>query len=223
MPTNARITSLLPSVPRTRRKRRLGPKKVPQQPRARLTFDSILDASARILEQLGYGALTTNGVAGVAGVAVGGVYAYFPNKESIVAELVRRTLASILGEIEQVFASVAGIDDRSQAIESLVRQSAQVLVRRRALLRVFFEQVPFLTELDEVKSFPFKLFEIAWRSRAITHPNVSESNLAARAYLYLLIPIGRWVPYAGIIDPPAWITAEAAEEAMVTIFRRLLL
>ncbi|MFT3926437.1 MAG: TetR family transcriptional regulator [Myxococcales bacterium] len=195
---------------------------MPQQPRARLTFDSILDASARILGELGYDALTTNGAAAVAGVAVGGVYAYFPNKETIVAELVRRTIADILVEIEQTFAAAGTLADSGEAIEQLVRQSAQVLARRRELLRVFFEQVPFLSDLDEVKTFPFKLFEIAWRSRAISHPGVSENNELARAYLYLLIPIGRWVPYAAIIDRPAWLSAEAAEEAMVTIFRRLL-
>jgi hypothetical protein len=43
----------------------------------------------------------------------------------------------------------------------------------------------------------------------------------ARAYLHLLIPIGRWVPYAAIIDRPAWLSAEAAAGAMA-IFRRLL-
>jgi hypothetical protein len=121
-----------------------------------------------------------------------------------------------------LFSAVAIGDDRAQAIETLVRQSAKVLARRRALLRVFFELVPFMIELEEVKAFPLRLFEIAWRSRAIVRPNIAETDAAARAYLYLLIPIGRWVPYAAIIDRPAWISAETAEDAMVGIFRRLL-
>jgi AcrR family transcriptional regulator len=223
MPPSARIVSLLPSAPRPRRKSRLTPKKVPQQPRARLTFHSILDASARILEDLGYEALTTNGVAAVAGVAVGGLYAYFPNKESIVAELVRRTVADILAEIEQAFTAAAQVNDRDAAIEQLVRASAQVIVRRRTLLRAIFEQVPFLSEIDEVKAFPYKLFELAWRSRAISHPEIGDDDLRARAYLHLLIPVGRWVPYAALIDRPDWLTEQAAEDAMVVLFRRLLL
>jgi AcrR family transcriptional regulator len=222
MSSDARISSLLPSAPRTRRKPHLKPKKVPQQPRARLTFDSILDASARILEERGYDALTTNGVAAVAGVAVGGVYAYFPNKESIVAELVRRTLAGLLEEVERVFTDAAKVKERAEAVEQLVRQCARVLARRRKLLRVIFEQVPFVSTMDEIKAFPLKLFEIAWRSRAITKPDVGEDNERARAYLYLMIPIGRWVPYAALIDRPAWVSEQAAEDAMVEIFRRLL-
>jgi hypothetical protein len=99
----------------------------------------------------------------------------------------------------------------------------QVLSRRHALLRVLFEQEPFLGELEEVKAFPLKLFELAWRSRAIARPDIGENDLQARAYLYLLIPIGRWVPYAAIIDRPAWVTAQAAEDAMVAIFCRLLI
>jgi AcrR family transcriptional regulator len=222
MSPRARISSLLPSVPRPRAKPRLKPKKSPQQPRAKLTYDSILDASARILEDLGYEALTTNGVAAVSGVAVGGVYAYFPNKESIVAELVRRTLTFIVAEIEQAFASVAHLEDRDLAIEQLVRQCARVLGQRRALLKVFFEQVPFLSSLDEVKNFPLRLFEVAWKARSIAQPNIADGNLRAQAYLYLMIPIGRWVPYTAIVDRPSWLSEQAAEDAMVEIFRRLL-
>jgi len=42
------------------------------------------------------------------------------------------------------------------------------------------------------------------------------------AYLYLLVPIGRWVPYAAIVDRPSWLSAQDAEDATVEIFRRLL-
>jgi AcrR family transcriptional regulator len=40
--------------------------------------------------QNGYNALTTNIVAEKAGVGIGSVYQYFPNKESLLGELMRR-------------------------------------------------------------------------------------------------------------------------------------
>ncbi|HEX6242673.1 MAG TPA: helix-turn-helix domain-containing protein, partial [Polyangiales bacterium] len=90
-------------VPKTARKRQpkppLQPRKRPRQARSRATYESLLDATARVLERQGYAALTTNHVADAAGVAVGSLYEYFPSKEVIVAELVRRTMAEVAREV----------------------------------------------------------------------------------------------------------------------------
>lgn len=65
----------------------LAPRKAPRQARSRATVDAILDAAARVLVQRGYAATTTNAVAEVAGVSVGSLYQYFPNKDSLIAAL----------------------------------------------------------------------------------------------------------------------------------------
>jgi AcrR family transcriptional regulator len=62
----------------------------PTQPRSVATFNAILDAAARVLEERGFGALTTNAVADEAGVTVRAIYRYFPNKHGLVAELAQR-------------------------------------------------------------------------------------------------------------------------------------
>jgi AcrR family transcriptional regulator len=187
-----------------------------------VTYDTILDATARILEDLGYSALTTNGISGVAGVAIGAVYEYFPNKETIVAELVRRTVREVLSSVEEAFDGATGIDGKDEAIEVLVRTCMQVFRKRQALWKIFNEDVAFFWEIDEVKTFPMQLFGIAWKARAIARPGVLEGNRRAMAYLYLLIPIGRWVPYAALVDRPSWLSERDAEDATVEIFRRLL-
>src|SRR5688572_3227422 len=88
----------------------LQPRKRPRQARSRATYQSLLDATARVLERHGYAALTTNHVAEAAGVAVGSLYEYFPSKEVIVAELVRRTMAGVAGEVGDSFR--AALDQR---------------------------------------------------------------------------------------------------------------
>lgn len=213
---------MLPATPRKRRKAQYLPRLRPRQERAKATFDAIVEATARILEDLGYGALTTNGIAGVAGVAIGAVYGYFPNKESIVAEVVRRTLNDMLRETEEAFATAEHIGTKEEAIEKLVRTCMQVLRKRKGLMKVFTQEIPFFWELDELKAFPMELFAIAWRSRAIAKPDILEGNQRAMSYLYLLIPIGRWVPYTAIVERPRWLSEEAAEDAAVEIFKRLL-
>ncbi len=64
-----------------------GIKKQPRQKRSREMVRAILDAAAKVLVEEGWAAASTNRVAEVAGVSVGSLYQYFPNKESLVIAL----------------------------------------------------------------------------------------------------------------------------------------
>ena len=63
------------------------PRKRPTQERARSTVDAIVLAAAHILRAEGSDRLTTNRIAQVAGVSIGSLYQYFPNKAAVIAEL----------------------------------------------------------------------------------------------------------------------------------------
>ena len=65
----------------------IAPRKTPRQSRALVTVEAILEAATHILVESGYGKLNTNEVARRAGVSVGSLYQYFPNKQSLLAEL----------------------------------------------------------------------------------------------------------------------------------------
>lgn len=67
----------------------------PKQRRARLTVDAVLDAVIRILKREGIAAVTTNHIAEVAGVSIGSVYQYFPNKGAIFSALHTRHVEQI--------------------------------------------------------------------------------------------------------------------------------
>jgi AcrR family transcriptional regulator len=54
------------------------------------TVDCLLDATERVLADVGWHALSTNRVAKVAGVSVGTLYHYFPNREAMARGLVHR-------------------------------------------------------------------------------------------------------------------------------------
>jgi AcrR family transcriptional regulator len=66
------------------------PRKVPTQSRARATWDAILDGAAEVLLKQGYEKATTDRIADRAGVSIGSVYEYFPNKEAIFAAVMLR-------------------------------------------------------------------------------------------------------------------------------------
>jgi AcrR family transcriptional regulator len=73
----------------------------PQQRRARQTVEAILDAVVRILKREGFQAITTNRVAEVAGVSIGSLYQYFPDRPAIFEALHQRHIE----QIDRLFAA----------------------------------------------------------------------------------------------------------------------
>jgi len=64
----------------------------PRQARAQATVDSILEAAAQVLQR-GVDDFNTNAVAERAGVSIGTLYQYFPNKDAILVAVARREMA----------------------------------------------------------------------------------------------------------------------------------
>ncbi|MDO7213434.1 TetR/AcrR family transcriptional regulator [Acinetobacter nosocomialis] len=75
------------------------PRKRPRQARSVATFEAILEAAARILESLGFAGFNTNTVAELAGVSIGSLYQYFPSKDALIVELIRRERAKLSNRI----------------------------------------------------------------------------------------------------------------------------
>lgn len=70
-----------------RRPPAIKPRKAPKQERSEQLVSAILQAAIRVLERDGAVSFTTTRVAAQAGVSVGSLYQYFPNKESILFRL----------------------------------------------------------------------------------------------------------------------------------------
>jgi AcrR family transcriptional regulator len=66
----------------------LKPRKQPSQRRSRETVAVVLEAAARILEKEGLAGFNTNAVAERAGVSIGSLYQYFPNKDTLTLALI---------------------------------------------------------------------------------------------------------------------------------------
>lgn len=88
-----------------------------------MTVDIIVEAAIRILERDGWPALTTTRVARRAGVSVGSLYQYFPNRESIVVELVRRRTRGLLEAV--LAADLSGCKDPAAAATRLMAAFVQ--------------------------------------------------------------------------------------------------
>ncbi|MBI1210969.1 MAG: TetR family transcriptional regulator [Alphaproteobacteria bacterium] len=125
----------------------VSPRKMPAQDRSRATVELILDAAARILVKGGYNAFTTNRVAERAGVSVGSLYQYFPNKESLLGELMRRHVA----ELERGLAAITADAAKrpiADTVRALIEESVRAHLIDPELHRVLSEEVPHLGSLD---------------------------------------------------------------------------
>jgi AcrR family transcriptional regulator len=101
-------------------KRRSSHKRRPLQQRSRETIEVIVRATAQILSREGPGRVTTNRVAEKAGVSVGSIYQYFPDKEALVAEVRRRYDEAFRDRMLALVGSVATLP-LPDAIERCVR------------------------------------------------------------------------------------------------------
>lgn len=79
----------------------------PKQERARSTVQFVLDATTKLLKRDGIDAVTTNRIADVAGVSVGSIYQYFPDKRAIFGALHQRHAEEIRDLIVATVASHA--------------------------------------------------------------------------------------------------------------------
>jgi AcrR family transcriptional regulator len=109
-------------------------RKRPKQERSRNTVAVILEAAARILEAGGLEALTTNAAAERAGVSIGSLYQYFPDKDAILVELIRCERTKLFTEIEML-ASRNGPRSLEGDVRALIRLAVAHQLERPRLAR----------------------------------------------------------------------------------------
>src|SRR4051812_32430879 len=94
----------------------------PRQRRSRQTVEAVLDAVPRVLKRHGAAAITTNRIAEVAGVSIGSLYQYFPDKLAIFTALHERHVE----DVRHVLARTVG-DCASASLEDFTRELVEGL------------------------------------------------------------------------------------------------
>jgi AcrR family transcriptional regulator len=95
------------------------PRKSPVQARSTASVDAILKATVQVLLRVGKEKLTTTRVATRAGVSVGTLYQYFPNKSALLRAAMRLHLEEILVEVDKVC-----VAQRRQPVEQMAEALA---------------------------------------------------------------------------------------------------
>lgn len=103
----------------------LTPRKRPSQERSRDRVERILDATAALLGDTPADKITTAAIAEEAGVPIGSVYQYFPNKLAVLAELARRVMEQVDLKTASLIAEDFGVLPWDQAIDRAIDATIQ--------------------------------------------------------------------------------------------------
>lgn len=180
-----------------------------------------MEAAAQVFERHGYAAGTTNRIAERAGLSIGSLYQYFPNKDAIVVELARRHITEI-GDVAwpALEALVRERPPLREALSVIVFGTVELHARAPGLHRVLFEETP---RSEEIQALMWELFDRS--SRLIgeylatsSEVSVGDPYLAGR----MVAQVVDQVAHGAVIHPRAGEGAELYAPETITMLERYL-
>lgn len=200
-------------------KKSVKPRKLPIQERSKDTVGVILEAAAHVFMEKGYAAGTTNHIARKAGVSIGSLYQYFPNKDAILVSLAEQHLESAKGEIGEILLEAAA--DKT-SIVNLIRRIVDAMIRMHMqaprLHQVIFEEAPLPEDLKhQLNAYEDAIAETLCQ---IMDQNLDMDNeralLAARLMVHIVESLTHWY----VIEAPEGVTQKDIIDEITTILSR---
>ncbi|WNZ43607.1 TetR/AcrR family transcriptional regulator [Leptolyngbya boryana CZ1] len=193
------------------------PRKQPKQERSQVTVEAILSATAHILTENGYDHLTTNRVAERAGVSIGSLYQYFPNKEALIFALAEHHANEMVQLAKQ---HLEGLSDRT--IPEVLRQIIKAALAAHAvnpkLHRVLHEQIPHsevMKRLDQAKIENLLQSFLAQRSDQLRPKNLELAVFMVERTIRALI-------HGAMIDHPELLKTGELEQELTLMLSAYL-
>jgi len=190
----------------------------PKQRRSQQTVEAVLGAVLKLLKREGVDRLTTNRIAEVAGVSIGSVYQYFPDKRAIFAALHDRHVEEISRLVESTL-----VQHAASSLEVLMRALVEAMVDAHTSDPEFYEllrtQVPHGG--GGTNSFEVRLrgaFRLALSSPA----QIGQTPRDLEKALFVLPHMVNALSHGAALErPPGLSFAAAKEEAVQAVLAYL--
>jgi len=176
---------------------RISTRKHPKQARSRQLVADILTAAGRILAREGARRFTAARVAEAAGVSVGSLYQYFPNKEAILFRLQADEWEDTGGLLAGILAdgSLPPLDRLRAAVREFVRSECAEAKMRVALS----DAEPLYRDAPEARALRLAAARSARRFMREALPRVAEAErlIAADIIMMAMAAVGKQLSEAG--------------------------
>lgn len=176
---------------------RISSRKHPKQARSRQLVAEILVAAGRILARDGARRFTAARVAEEAGVSVGSLYQYFPNKEAILFRLQADEWEETGGLLAGILAdrSLPPLDRLRKAVREFVRSECEEANMRVAL----GDAAPLYRDAPEARALRLAVARTARTFMREALPHVPEPGrlVAADVIMMSMVAVGKQVSEAG--------------------------
>src|SRR5688572_22122612 len=194
-------------------------RKSPQQSRSRVTVESILDGAIRVLEQEGSLALTTTRIAQAAGVSVGTLYQYFPNRKSILDALQEREFQRALAAMQAIMLNPAFGSTHALA-QAVIRGLLELYRAAPELHRVLVIEGLTGEAPEQVKAFDLRMVILVRSVLTGASFTCRRKNVDAAAFVaYQSV---RASMLAHLLEAPAGLDEETLAEELSDLLHRYL-
>jgi AcrR family transcriptional regulator len=193
--------SLTPRSPR---------RKVPKQDRSRATVDAILQAAAKVFVSEGFEAATTARIAELAGVSIGSLYQYFPNKEALIAALGEHEMKRMTNLLATRLAGTENASPRA-VIRSCVRAVLDYYESEPELQRVLVEHVPRISGLDRIHLLDLSIVDLV-RGYFEGQGGIQRKN--PHAAYFIVVHAVRAVAFGYLFQKPAGLDADTLTDEL---------
>jgi len=186
--------------------KRAAPRKKPRQERSQQMVETLVEAAARVFVKEGYAKATTNRIASAAGVSVGSLYQYFPSKDAIAVELLRRYREGLVMLVSSRLSN-ATRETFADVVRDLLRDLLRAENINPALHRVLIEQVLRTSARREMLGFEERLESVIAAALANAEV-VAEYDLVA----FVVVRVVLSVVQSAVVDRPKLNGPELVDE-----------
>ncbi|HSI48867.1 MAG TPA: TetR/AcrR family transcriptional regulator [Ideonella sp.] len=197
----------------------VSPRKAPRQARSQATVEAILDAAARVLIERGYAAANTNLVAERAGVSVGSLYQYFPNKDALITALHDRHSRQMDEVMDRAFAASEHLPFDA-ALQHIIEGVVEAHRVEAGLHRVLETQLAGLDMLSSHEETEARIAEQMGRLLERYPDQVRVPNL--RLAVYMLMHALHALVHAVVATRPSGVSLKTATHEIVRMTRLYL-
>ncbi|MDF1781733.1 MAG: TetR/AcrR family transcriptional regulator [Alcanivoracaceae bacterium] len=195
-------------------------RKVPKQQRSRQMVETLIDATATVLAERGLDNTTTNHIAELAGVSVGSLYQYFPDKDSLIEALLERMVSDLQRafNVQLQQHSLGELD-----LENVARISISIglgTLRANPLyleLMQNWHRLPVMTPLDKLEQYMLTVARLYFLQHFQSYPI---TDLQAKLYVLInstLFTLARYLSQSNTMLKETEIV-----DALVTMIRNTL-